>query len=90
MKFFLFLFMISLIDSLKVNKYCVNCKHFIQDKDFKNEYAKCALFPIEDGKFLVTGKITSENYYYCSTARISSSMCGKNATKYKRKYKKNE
>ena len=85
MKFYLFLFMISFIDSLKINKLCVNCKHIIQDKEFNNEYAKCSLFPVNNVKFLVTVK-ASNDYYYCSTARSNSNMCGQNGTKYKKKY----
>jgi bifunctional ADP-heptose synthase (sugar kinase/adenylyltransferase) len=37
---------------------------------------------MNNGHFLVTGKVSIDNYYYCSTARISSNMCGENATKY--------
>ena len=88
MKIFLLFSFLSFIDSLKINKFCVNCKHIIQDKQYNNEYAKCSLFPMNNGLFLVTGKVSNDNYYYCSTARISENMCGQNATKYTKKYTK--
>jgi len=85
MKLLLFFYLITLVDSLKLNKFCINCKYSVPDKDGKPEYAKCSKFPIENAKFLVTGNVIDKDFYYCSTARNFFSMCGKNATKYKKK-----
>lgn len=67
------------------HKFCVNCKHFIPS-DIKDEFGKCALYPIEDSKFFVDGKIRNDDFYSCSSARGWSHLCGKNATKYRKKY----
>ena len=40
---------------------------------------------MDNGEFLVTGKVSNENLHYCSTARTISTMCGENATKYTKK-----
>jgi len=65
-------------------KFCINCKHFIEH-DLKDEYGKCALYPVHDSKFLVTGKNSETDYLYCSTVRNASHMCGESAVKYKKK-----
>jgi hypothetical protein len=70
-------------------KLCINCKHFIPDKDGDNNYGKCSFFIKEESKtdFLVTG-IKEENqdeYFYCSTSRGTNSMCGQEGKNYKKK-----
>jgi len=88
---FLFLFFIlsSVADSIKnpTPKFCVNCKHFINDKNGNIEFAKCALFFREDMTFLVGGHVTKE-HRYCSTARMTENMCGKEGKMFTRKYLK--
>lgn len=88
---FLFLFFIlsSMVDSIKkpTPKFCVNCKHFINDNNGNIEFAKCSLFFREDTSFLVSGNST-RNYRYCSTARMSEMMCGREAKMFTRKYLK--
>jgi hypothetical protein len=88
-----FLSLILPIISLKQNnpKLCINCKHFIPDNDGDNKYGKCSLFPRSEGlaNFLVTG-INKDEYQYCSTVRISDSLCSREGNYYKKKYiKKN-
>lgn len=75
-------------------KFCINCKYYIPDDKNKLEYGKCSLFKYNidknDEKYLVTGiqiPIITE-YSFCTLARNYDSMCGKEAKKYKRKYRK--
>ena len=68
-------------------KFCVNCKHFIPH-EYNNEYGKCAFFVYENSKFLVDGIARENEYYTCSTARSSINLCGKEGTKYRKKYTK--
>jgi hypothetical protein len=88
---FLFLFFIlsSLVDSIKkpTPKFCVDCKHFINDNNGNIQFGKCALFFREDTSFLVTGE-SIEDYRHCSTSRMSESMCGREGKMFKRKYLK--
>jgi len=72
-------------------KLCINCRYFIKPTDgMKNEYGTCALFPIYDSDYLVDGIVRDTEYYRCSSARTLKEFCGKDATKYKKKYKKRE
>jgi len=77
------------IFSLKksVPKLCVNCKFFIKDLEYGNEYGKCSLCPTEENtaSFLVTGYKSIDNYYYCLTARQSERLCGKEGINYEKK-----
>ena len=87
-----------LANSLKPKepKFCVNCRYFVAPCDgSKLEHGKCSLFPYSSAKFLVDGIIRSADYHSCSTARSITSMCDKDALRYKKKYtrqiyKKNE
>jgi len=75
-----------LVDSIKP-KFCINCKYFIKPSlGVSNEFAKCSLFIVENQKYLIDGVHRESNYRYCYTAREFDSLCGKNATKYKKKY----
>jgi hypothetical protein len=75
-----------LADSIKP-KFCINCKYFVKPSgETSNEFAKCSLFAIESQKYLIDGVHRHSNYRYCYTAREFDSLCGKNATKYKKKY----
>ena len=69
-------------------KLCINCKYFLTDKS-NDKYAKCSLFPKQDGKinFFVNDKY-NEDYYYCSISRFMKDMCGEEGKLYKRKYVK--
>jgi len=61
-------------------KISKNCKYFTKDFFTSNTFGKCKLFPREtDGNYyLVDGKTKpGTDYYYCSTARESDDMCGK-------------
>jgi hypothetical protein len=66
-----------------INKFCVNCKHIIKG-DGDTLYSKCMKFPTEfiDKNYMVTGVKSYDEYYYCTTARISSDMCGGKAKYY--------
>lgn len=77
--------MFILTNSMKINeKICINCKHIIKSNS-DPKYSKCSLFPLKDSHFLVTGNKTDNEFFYCSTARENNDMCGKNATKYRKK-----
>ena len=71
-------------------KFCVDCKHFMPSSDSSTEYGKCSMFPMfptgtSNPKFLVTGNPgIAESYYFCTTARTSSDLCGQSAKKYKK------
>jgi len=78
------LFLILTVYSSEIKpKLCINCK-FYKNNYFTQiigtEYGKCSRFDVEkeDTDFLVNGKkkILIENYY-CSTARMSDRLCGK-------------
>jgi hypothetical protein len=73
-------FIIPACISLDTPKLCIHCKHFTKTFLDKNEFGKCVLFPkkIEDSNYFVTGKIEKykPSYYYCSSARSSTTMCG--------------
>jgi len=69
-------------------KICIECKHFIPSKN-DDIYGKCSLFPLYNNNFLINGVKDESDYYYCSTARMSTKMCGNEGKLYKRKYKKN-
>ena len=85
---FLFFSLLSSTNSIKQKKikFCINCKHFINDSLSGNsEFGKCSLFPIETGSFFVDG-INTNYYSYASTARGSERLCGKEGKYYKKKY----
>ena len=73
---FLFLFIVPIF-SLK----CSNCKHFVTGKPDIFVFGKCNLFPKINYVQYLPGdtkrKYRKEDmYYYSSTARQYSSMCG--------------
>jgi hypothetical protein len=73
-----------MVDSLKIReKFCVNCKFVKERNNIDKEYSQCTLFPLNDN-YLVTGNKNTSKFYYCTTARGYDTMCGKNATKYKK------
>lgn len=57
-------------------KLCINCKHFMQIDGISKVYGKCLLFPLNSNERLVVGYNETTNYYYCTTARSHSDMCG--------------
>ena len=69
-------------------KFCINCKYFIPSTNHLSNdqlYAKCAMFPNHNSSsYLVTGQNAYDSYFFCSTARCWSDMCGPDAKKYKR------
>jgi NAD-dependent dihydropyrimidine dehydrogenase PreA subunit len=83
------MYMVLLTSSLKPKepKFCVNCRYFVPPSDgLKLEHGKCSLFPYSSAKILVDGIIRSADYHSCSTARSITSMCDKDALRYKKKY----
>ena len=84
----LFLLQISATHIPQKIKLCINCKYYKKNIFSNSEYGKCKLFvkENEDNYFLVNG-ITNNNKenYYCSTARSSNNMCGKDGTFYEKK-----
>ena len=84
---FYLIIMSMIIMSNSINqKFCVNCKFFLPDNK-NNNFAKCAYFSKINENFLVTGIDNPKEYTYCSIARNNEHLCGKDATKYIRKYK---
>lgn len=87
-------FLLSLTNSQKSmnTKFCLNCRYFLDNSYTGIQFGKCAQFPhiIEDNSYLITGtSIYQEiDYHYCSTARNTETMCGKEGKIYKRKYQK--
>ena len=87
-------------NSFKVNRFCVNCKHYINNNG-NPEAGKCILFPkieyniassnlqINKYEYLVTGKTFEKDMEYtdCLTAREFENMCGEEGKYYKEKYK---
>lgn len=67
-------------------KFCVNCKYFIPDNFGNNAYGKCSLFTYDNNKYLVDGIVRNNDYYLCSTSRTVNDLCGKEATRYKKRY----
>ena len=65
-------------------KFCVNCKFFTNSFMKNNIYGKCSLFPKTEHNidYLVTGTDKNIEFYYCSVARSSDNMCGKEGKKY--------
>ncbi len=56
---------------------CITCKHFINVGN--TQYSRCKMFPVLDMKDSLVNEYSHyalNNYYYCSTARTFSSMCG--------------
>ena len=89
--FFIYLSLLSLISlSNSTNpKLCVDCKFFKRDL-FGNKFGKCFLFEkteiADKNDFLVDGIVRRKNvkYHYCSTARQSDNMCGKDGKLYEK------
>ena len=90
-------FLLSLTSSVQNEpsmntKFCLNCRYFLDNSYTGIQFGKCSQFPhiIEDNSYLITGtSIYQEiDYHYCSTARSSETMCGKEGKIYKRKYQK--
>jgi hypothetical protein len=86
----IFLFSLTITNSRKLKpKFCVNCKYYILAPQYKESSGKCTLFPLHNSDFLVSGTENPASFTYCSIARTWEDMCGKNATRYVKKYKKN-
>lgn len=70
-------------------KLCIDCKFFTKEFFIADKFGKCLAFPREQRNedyinFLVDGsKITRKiGYNYCSVARNSEIMCGKEGKLY--------
>jgi len=83
MKFVFFLLPLSVYSM----PFCKNCKFFIQQHGMPESFGKCGLFPkVEQDFFLVTGIAEEKNdFYYCSTARHTNTMCSEKGTHYQEK-----
>lgn len=90
------IFFLLLLSSVSSNtKICVNCRYFVKNSIFTgDEYGRCKMYLKEQdniAEYLVTGaykNIEKDDYYYCSTARGSEQMCGKQGKNYKKKYER--
>jgi hypothetical protein len=70
------------------DKFCKDCKFFKKDFFIETKYGHCSFFPNEPtDNYLVDGykDESPTSYYYCSTARSSDRMCGKEGKYYERK-----
>lgn len=86
----LFMFFSYAVSLVQKPNFCVNCKHFIGDRDSPT-YAKCSFFPKTEANkanYLVNGAPDMNDYDYCSTARQITNMCGEEGIHYVKKYKK--
>jgi hypothetical protein len=75
-------------DSQLKPNFCVDCRFYRKDFFSSSEFGKCALFPKkeEDSSFFVNGNTNDKiEYYFCSTARTSDHMCGKEGKYYEKK-----
>jgi hypothetical protein len=58
---------------------CVNCKFFKNNFYTESKFGKCTKFPHNEIDYTLVDGISvnkKQEYYYCSTARNSESMCG--------------
>jgi len=61
-------------------KFCKDCKFFKKDLLPQTKFGHCTYFPYQQtDDYLVDGvkDMTPSSYYYCTTARSSERMCGK-------------
>lgn len=66
-------------------KLCINCKFFTNRFLNDNVFGRCSLFPKEETRnidYYVTGIEKNIEFHYCSIARTSDNMCGKEGKKY--------
>jgi len=96
---FIALTSMSFTTAFKVNRFCVNCKHYVNN-NINPELGKCVLFPkieynmetsnqtINKYSYLVTGKPFEKDLEYtdCIVARELENMCGEEGKYYKEKY----
>lgn len=69
-------------------KFCKDCKFFKKDFFTETKYGHCSHFPFQEtDNYLVDGfkDESPTSYYFCSTARSSDSMCGKEGKYYESK-----
>jgi hypothetical protein len=88
LKCLIFYKILLIVNSLLHQKLCINCKHFIKKKFEEDRFGKCKVAPyIKNDDSLITGIKENKkiDYYYCSTARSSSTLCNKDGTKYEKK-----
>ena len=77
--------------ALQTSKLCIDCKYCVVNAN-NPQYSKCSLFPRDESRinYLVSGKLESIDYMYCSTARSTNNMCGTEGLLYKKKVEENE
>lgn len=73
-------------------KICCDCKFFKPNYFTGNKYGKCSLFKKDQEEddnryYLVDGikRNSNNDYFFCSTARSQTNMCGPEATLYVKK-----
>jgi len=67
------------INVIENEKICKDCKFFIKHFLAEPKFGHCSKFPTEPtNNYLVDGISSLQTgYYYCSTARFSEKMCGR-------------
>ena len=73
--------------AVKEEKFCKDCKFFKKEFFTETKFGHCSRFPFQQtDNYLVDGYKDESpiNYYYCSTARSSDHMCGKEGKYYSR------
>ena len=78
---FSFATILIIVFSCQATKFCINCKYFIRNKALPDriDFGQCLVYPKTDAyyeNYFVTGEKKYQNYHFCSTARMSSLMCG--------------
>ena len=90
------IFFYNILSTISANqntpKFCIDCKFFKNNFFSGSEYAKCSAFPIieiekDNADYLVNGyrKNSKTEYTYCSLARNSERLCGKEGKFYEKK-----
>jgi hypothetical protein len=68
-------------------KLCKNCKFFKKDFITETKFGHCSRFPFQQTDYYLVDGYKDESptsYYFCSTARSSDHMCGKEGKYYSR------
>ena len=80
------LFVCAISRSVKP-KLCIHCQYFIPKKGHFDA-PKCKALPFENVLELIDGNSIEMQYFSCSVARSYTHLCGKNGSKYRKKYQR--